>query len=139
MKQSFYIWRLFLTLFYVWHRGMIATLRELDLSLQPLQNNIWYNTFKIWIYAIEAELSIRINDLNRYELLKREIIINFKALPTQAHKNRAAKIFRVSRYLGDIFNIVWWEFNNCRDFFVKRQKFTTAEFLYFINHTKSVI
>ena len=85
---------------------MIATLRELDLSLQPLQNNIWYNTFKIWIYAIEAELSIRINDLNRYELLKREIIINFKALPTQAHKNRSAKIFRVSRYLGDIFNIV---------------------------------
>ncbi len=75
---------------------MIATLRQLDAALQPLQYNIWFNTFKVWIYAIEAELAIRINDNNRYEFLKGEIITNFRALPTQAQRNRAAKIFRVS-------------------------------------------
>jgi hypothetical protein len=78
---------------------MISNLRQLDEALQPLQYNTWFNIFKIWIYAIEAELAIRIGDNSRYEFLKGEIIANFRALPTQAHRNRAAKIFRVRNYL----------------------------------------
>lgn len=74
---------------------MIQNLRQLDAALQPLQHSTWFNIFKIWIYAIEAELSIRMNNNDRYEYLKTEIMANFKALPTQAHRNRAAKIFRV--------------------------------------------
>jgi hypothetical protein len=74
---------------------MILTMRQLVKEIGLPQTDAWFHIFKIWIYAIEDELSTRIEDVDRCEHLQQQIMVHYNALPSQAQKNRVAGIFQV--------------------------------------------
>lgn len=81
---------------------MITTIRQVAEEIRLPQTDAWFHIFKIWIYAIEDELSTRINDFDRCEYLQRQIMVHFNALPSQAQRNRVAGICQVRLYIPQL-------------------------------------
>jgi hypothetical protein len=75
---------------------MVQNLRYIDDQLEAIKQTQWYYFFKIWVYAVEAEFALQLKDDKRYDFLMDEINRFDRLLPSELHRNRLAKIFKVS-------------------------------------------
>ncbi len=79
---------------------MIACVRELAESLESIKDTKYYNFFKCWVCAADAEFACNMDDMERYEAKKQEAIEHYHLIASPRLRTRLATLFNVSiRYL----------------------------------------
>jgi hypothetical protein len=78
------------------YRTMIASVRELDESLEAIKDTKYYNFLKSWVCAADAEFAYNMDDLERYEAKKQQAVDHYNLIISPRLRMRLTTLFDVS-------------------------------------------
>jgi hypothetical protein len=74
-------------------RTMIASVRELDESLEAIKDTKYYNFLKSWVCAADAEFAYNMDDLERYEAKKQQAVDHYNLIISPRLRMRLTTLF----------------------------------------------
>ncbi len=75
---------------------MIASVREIDESLETIKDSKYYNFLKCWVCAADAEFACNMDDMERYEAKKQQAIEHYNLITSPRIRLRLVNLFDVS-------------------------------------------